>query len=307
MDLISEIVGALSVRSSVYFRASFSAPFAVRVPASEGHIRFHVAGPGRSWVGLSSGESAFFGEGDLVLVPHGSSHVLASGPGIEPEALAEVVAGTRTGDEPVLHHGGGGARADLVCGHFGFGDGLVHPLIASLPPLLHLPASRAGSFAWMPPLLEAAEREARMEAPANQVVAARLSEILFIQVLRAAVELGPEASGFVGQLADPQVARALQAIHEEPAKAWSLESLATLAGASRSVFAERFRSRVGMTPMRYLADWRIRKARTLLSCPGLSVGEVGRRVGYDSEAAFSRAFREAIGEPPGRYRRSLGA
>jgi len=302
MDVLADIVGALDLRSSLYFRARFSAPFAVAVPEDRRRIRFHVAGPGRSWIGLPSGEQASYADGDLVLVPHGRAHTLASGPGETPRDLDAVLA-AEPPREGLLCHGGGGEPALLVCGHFAFDESALHPLVEALPPLLHVPAGDAG-FAWMPPLLETVEKERARAAPASDAVARRLSEILLIQVLRAALAQG-ESRGLLGALADPQLGRALEAIHEDLAAPWSLGRLAGVAGLSRSLFADRFRACVGTTPMRYVADWRMSRARAHLADGSLSVGEVGRRVGYASEAAFSRVFRERVGEAPGRYRRGL--
>ena len=181
----------------------------------------------------------------------------------------------------------------------------MHPLVDSLPPLIHLPARAGNGFGWVPPLLEAAEREARLDQPAGQAVARRLAEILFIQLLRSVSSQPGPASGLLGLIDDPQLGRALRSMHADPAGSWSLDALASEAGVSRSVFADRFRERIGMTPMRYLTEWRMQRARELLANPSLSVSDVGRRVGYASESAFNRAFRDAIGEPPGRHRRSL--
>lgn len=304
MDVLDDIVTGLELRSSLYFRAELSAPFGVLVPEERCRIRFHVAGPGRSWVGLPSGDATFFEEGDLVLVPHGATHVVASAPG-EPATPLETVLREHPLRDGVLRAGGGGARASLVCGHFAFDEAVQHPLVASLPPLLHLDARAHAGFAWMPGLLEAAEREARSDGPAARAVARRLSEILFLQVLRAALAVEGPAVGFLGLVHDPEFGHVLRSVHADPGADWSLDALASLAGASRSAFACRFRARTGMTPMRYLAGWRMQKARRLLADSSLSVSEVGRRVGYASEAAFNRAFRDVVGAPPGRYRRGL--
>ena len=305
MDLLADIVSGLELHSSLYFRASFRADFAVAVPADRRRIRIHVSGPGRSWVGLPGGSGVWAEEGDLVLVPHGAAHVLASDPELRPTPLAAVLAEGGPGDDGVLRHGGGGEEALLVCGHFAFDESLLHPLVEGLPPIVHLRGRDGPGFAWVPPLLDSIERERSGEAPGSDAVTRRLSEVLFIQVLRAAAECGALTAGVQASLDDPQLRRALEAMHAEPAREWSLGTLASRAGLSRTVFADRFRERLGVTPMRYLTDWRMRQARHLLVDSALSVGEVGRRVGYASEAAFNRAFRESVGEPPGRHRRAL--
>jgi len=304
MDVLADIVEGLELRSSLYFRAELGTPFALAVPEDRRRIRFHLAGAGRSWVGLPGGEGLFYETGDLILVPHGGAHRLASAPVEAAPPLDDALRASPVADG-VFRHGGPGATIQLVCGHFEFDERVVHPLVDSLPPLLHLEARSGPGFAWVAPLLQAIEREARMDAPAGASVARRLSEIFFIQVLRAVLAREGPAPGLLGLIRDPQLGRALQAIHAEPGADWSLDALASLAGASRSVFTERFRERLGIAPMRYLTDWRMKRARRLLADPGVSVGEVGRRVGYTSEAAFNRAFREVVGEPPGRHRRSV--
>ncbi len=304
MDLLADVVQRLDLRSSFYFRAALSTPFAVEVPEERRRIRIHVAGAGRAWIGLPSGEGTWFGKGDLVLVPHGSAHLLASAPvttGVPLQAALDAEPGDGGG---AFRHGGGGEETLLACGHFEFDETLVHPLIESLPPLIHLSAGEGRSYEWLPLLLEAIDREGREGEPGGAEVALRLSEILFIQVLRAVRAQGGADPGALASLEDPQLGRALKAIHEDPAAPWTLGALASIAGVSRSVFADRFRERIGVTPMRYLTHWRMQRAQGLLTREGLSVGEVGQRVGYASEAAFSRAFRASVGEPPGRYRRA---
>lgn len=306
MDVLADIVKSLELRSQLYFRAELTAPFAVQVPEDRKRIRFHLTGRGRSWIGLPTGESAVFETGDLVLVPHGSAHIIASESELAGNAplLDDVLTESPTQDG-VLSTGGGGAPTSMVCGHFEFDETVVHPLLASLPALLHLKAIEGASFSWVPTLLEAVEAEARMDAPANAEVAQRLSEILFIQVLRAALQQPHESIGLLGLVDDPRLGRALRSIHENPGEDWSLDTLAAKAGTSRSVFSELFKARIGVTPMRYLTDWRMRQARTLLENGTQSVSEIGRCVGYASEAAFNRAFRESIGDAPGRYRRTF--
>lgn len=303
MDVLADIVAGLALRSSLYFRAEFSAPFAVRVPADRQRVRFHVAGPGTSWIGVPSGESAVVAEGDLVLVPHGSEHVIADAQRDETCTLDDVLADTRPDENGVLRHGGGGASALLVCGHFEFDEAIVHPVIESLPRLIHIPARGGLGFGWMPALLECIERERWEHGPGGDAVSVRLSEILFIQVLRARLAAAP-LDGALAALGDPHLDGVLEKVHSDPGADWSVEKLAAEAGLSRTLLTERFRARLGVSPMRYVSDWRMQRARRLLADESLSVGEVGRRVGYGSEAAFSRVFRQSAGEAPGRYRRT---
>lgn len=305
MDLLADIVAALDLRTSLYFRAQFSAPYAVRVPEDRQRVRFHVAAAGRTWVGLPTGEGAWLSAGDVVLVPHGGEHVLAHSPDESPSDLDEVEAAAPLGADGVLRFGGEGSESDLVCGHFEFDEAIVHPVIASLPPLVHLPAGGGPGYAWLLPLLEFIERERWEEAPGRDAVSVRISEILFIQLLRAHQAQASD-DVVLSALGDEHLGRVLEAVHADPGAQWSLETLSTVAGLSRSVLAERFRDKLGTSPMRYVGEWRVQRARRLLRDDSLSVGEIGRRVGYASEAAFNRVFSQSVGEAPGRYRRSRG-
>lgn len=306
MDVLADIVAALDLRASLYFRARFGAPFSVSVPEDRARVRFHVAEEGTTLVHVPSGDSVWLEPGDLVLVPHGGEHVLASAANVRPTPLARVEQTAREAVDGTLCHGGEGPESQLLCGHFEFDEHIVHPVVRGLPALVHLRGESGAGFTWMAPLVELIERERWEAEPGVDAITLRLSEILFIQLLRAARAQDPAAGGAaLAALADDHLRRVLESVHADPGEGWTLEKLAARAGLSRSVLAERFRERLGVSPMRYVADWRVQRARHLLTDRNLSVGEVARRVGYASEAAFSRVFRESVGEAPGRYRRAL--
>ena len=242
-----------------------------------------------------------FGAGDLVLVPHGSAHVLCDPPERASVPLDRVLAESGFDAGGPLAYGGDGARTVLVCGHFAFADVQPLPLVDALPPLLHLRAEAGDGYGWMDQVVRRMERETRSRAIGHGEVVRRLSEILLVEVLRAHAACGDAAA--LSCLGDPHLARALEAIHERPEAGWTLAALARAAGQSRTLFAERFRARMGVSPMKYLARWRLLRARRLLAQGGLSVSEVARRSGWVSESAFHRAFREEFGASPGRWRR----
>ncbi len=303
MDVLADVLAVLDVQSSLYFRATFSAPFSVAVPADSRRIRFHLGCRGTSWIGLPSGESAVYGPGDLILVPHGSSHALADGPNTPALPLDDVLKQARSERVGCIAYGGPGQQVELVCGHFGFNEAIAHPLVESLPRLIHIKAHEQQDYAWLDVVLRQMEQESRAGLPGHQETLRRLSEILFIQVLRAFVDESPDATRFLTALVDPQLRRVLDSIHIDPASDWSLDRLAEIAGLSRTLFAERFRTKLGVTPMRYVADWRLQKAHALLREPSLNVGEIARAVGYDSEASFNRAFSQHFGRSPGLSRK----
>lgn len=313
MDVLADILDTLELRSELYFRARFHGAFAVAVPADAERIRFHVGGAGRCWVGLQERVAApdgsdglWLDEGDLVLVPHGAAHVLADAPTTPAVPLPDVLQSARASPPAGIEVGAAaGAPTVLVCGHFAFATPDVHPMLAALPPLVPLRRADGRSFDWLDATLRHLQDEMHAGRPGYGAVVRRLCEVVLVEVLRLYAERAEEAGAPLAALRDPQLRRALEALHADPARAWTLDRLAALAGMSRTVFTERFRKSVGTSPMHYLADWRMQKARRLLEREALSVGEVARAVGYASEAAFNRGFKGRYGVSPGKVRRRL--
>jgi len=201
--------------------------------------------------------------------------------------------------------GGGSESARVVCCFLGCDDRPYNPLLAALPPMIHVPAARRSAAAErLGAMLGLAAREARDGRPGSENFLARLAELTFVEAIRQHLESLPETqSSWLAGLRDPVVCRALSALHGAPREAWTVERLARQAGVSRSVLAERFAELVGHPPMQYLALWRMQMAGRLLA-EGGNVAEVASAVGYESEAAFSRAFKKLVGQPPGSWRRS---
>lgn len=307
MDVLGDVLSALELSAWPWFRAELGHPFAVAVPDTSGQtagaIRFHVAGAGHCVVEVAGQAPLRFGAGDLVLVPGGAAHVLSDAPGREAVPLETAIASSGYGGDGPLVLGDAPPRTTLVCGEFRFGDPGLHPFLASLPPLLHAAAHDSAGYGWIEQVLRHLERESQGRQTGHTAVIRRLAEILLIEVLRAR----QDETGALSALADPQLARVLAALHAEPEADWSLERMARAGGMSRTLLAERFRERLGVPPMRYLATWRLQKARALLAAGALPVGDLARRVGYASESAFSRAFREQFGAPPGAFRRQRDA
>lgn len=306
-DVLSEVLDALELESSVYFRAELSAPYSIAVPENRGVVRFHVAAEGPCVIRVAEQPPVAFEPGDLVMVPHGLGHTLSDSAGSEARPLAQVVDSSGFDGEGPLVHGGGGARTTLVCGHFGFSADVTHPFIETLPPLLHLRRRNGPDYSWIESMLAFTEHESRARPRGWQGVVERLSQILFIYVLRAHLDQEPATAGAVAALADPQLAAALECIHGAPATDWTLDTLAQRCGMSRSSFVRRFNGTVGVAPMRYLTRWRMTKARHLLAQTEASASEVAGLVGYASEAAFHRAFRDHFDVPPAAYRRRARA
>lgn len=303
MDVLSDILDAFHLTGTLYFRGEFTAPFGVSVPEYENAARFHVCLNGSCVLDVG-GETqpVKLQRGDLLVVPHGSAHTISDRPGRPTPSLDEALAEADfTGDSP-FSYGGGGELTMLVCGHFAFEKATLHPLLDTLPPLLHFPARARSDYRWLDEAMRFLGDEAQVDRPGARVVAERMADILFIQVLRAWLDRDGEQAGPIAAVRDPHLGKALHSIHQDPAAAWTVATLARSAGMSRTTFSERFNRLVGMAPIQYLTQWRMEKAKHALRSRRMPMVEVAAHVGYQSEAAFNRAFRRYVGVGPGRYR-----
>jgi AraC-like DNA-binding protein len=299
-DVFSDVLDTVAVKGTLYFRTHFSPPFAIGVPPYGQAARFHLVVQGRCTVTLPDGETMELSDGDLVLIPHGSAHVLADRSGREVKALEAVLADAGYTGEGALVVGSGDPSAvtKLVCGHCNFADGADHPLLRALPSILYIPAAERARFPVLDDVLKLIARLIVTDSPGVAASLTRLSELVFIEALRLGIERSAELKRLASAVYDPQVGKALGLIHRHLDRDWTLDSLASEVGMSRSRFAERFQQLVGTGPIGYLADWRLQRARALLAEPRATVADVSHKVGYSSQAAFSRAFSRKFGHPP---------
>lgn len=308
MDVLNDILDTLELKGALYFRTDCSAPWAVTVPDYAGAARFHLVVQGRCHVRFASGATAELQPGDLVLIPRGRTHVLADSAGRRPADLESVLAESGYDGEGALVVGEGDPQAStqLVCGHFTFRAAADHPLLRALPEFLVVTAAMRAREPWLDEVLRLVARKMFSGEIGSTAAVTRLSEIVFIEVLRVGVEQCAALQRIVEAFRDRQVGRALQLIHEQPGETWTVDRLAGAVGMSRSRFAERFSALVGQGPMAYLADWRLQKALALLDrTPSCSVQQVASQTGYKSPAAFSRAFAGKFGVAPSAYRRRI--
>jgi AraC-like DNA-binding protein len=313
-DVLSDVLRAVRLTGAVYYDFELSSPWVAEAPASreiaakvmpqsQRVIEYHVVARGSCW-GHAVGEDPMrLSEGDLIIFPQGDAHVLSSAPGMRSTPDMSVFAKPATALPIMFELGGGGAeRARLVCGFLGCDEHPYNPLLAALPRVIHLPAADA-SKGWLGTLLNMAIKESGSARAGGENVLARVSELMFVEAIRRYLEiLPPTQTGWLAGLRDPVVGQALAALHGDPRQPWTVERLARLVGLSRSVFAERFTAMAGDPPMQYLALWRMQLASRLL-IDGRRVSEVASSVGYESEAAFSRAFKKLVGEAPATWRR----
>jgi len=307
MDVLDDVLDTLDLKGALYFRTDFSPPWAVTVPDLGQAARFHLVVQGRCHVTCPDGIAVDLGPGDLVLIPRGRTHVLADGEWREAPPLETVLRDAGYDGEGVLVVGEGdsGAATQMICGHLSFRENADHPILRALPDCIVITAAMRAREPWLDEMLRLAARRLFSGEIGSEAAVTRLSEIVFIELLRAGIEQSPGLKAVIEALHDRQVGRALQLIHATPSAPWTVERLATEVGMSRSRFAERFSALVGTGPMAYVADWRLQKALALLGDSRCSVQQVAARTGYQSPAAFTRAFAGKFGVAPTEYRRNL--
>ena len=307
LDLLSDILTRLSFEGTLYFRTSFTEPWGVRVPAFSNVARFHYAHRGDALIrveGLS--EPVSVAQGDLVIIPHGAGHTLScrhSGPeAVLP--LDDVLERSGFSGHGTLVWGGNGSTQDtqLICGHFALAEGSRHIILDRLPPVIHLRGYGDDLGPWLDATLRVIGAEAGQARLGSDLIALKMSEAIFAQAIRAHIEQSPQNEQGIAGFADPNIGRALTAFHRQPASDWTVGTLAREAGLSRTGFAERFTSRIGVTPMSYVTSWRMQIARDALAKDGLSVAETAVLTGYASESSFSRVFKKEIGQSPAAFR-----
>lgn len=305
-DPLGEALHLLRMRGVFYSRTEVGDPWALEMPRIPDSISFHVVTSGRCWLEVPGASPRELRAGDLALVPHGAGHVLANPSEHRPTARVDrLPQDYLSAHYSVLRYGGTGAVTRLVCGIVVFDDPAARALTSLLPDVLHIDAAAPS---WVHETVRLMAAELTELRPGGEAVTTRLADILVIQAIRDWLEHDPVAGGgWLGALRDDRIGRALVAIHREPGRAWTLETLAREATMSRSSFAARFTELVGEPAMGYLTRWRMQVAHSRLETGTATVGQVAADLGYRSEAAFSRAFSRLTGRTPGAVRRSSRA
>ncbi|GLR72391.1 AraC family transcriptional regulator [Agaribacter marinus] len=303
MDALTEILNTLRMSSSLYFRTELSSPWGVEVPKKANVARFHIVIRGQCWLKIDNDEAIYMSNGDLVIIPHGASHTLADKPTTSIRPLSEVLDEVSYEGEGPLVYGGGGAGCCLVCGEFSFDDLGNHPLLENLPTKLYLSGRDTYNTLWLDSALGfIAHEAAKLDSGAHAIID-RLSEIILIQVIRATLDSSITRIPFLSAFTDARIKRVLSAIHAKPEENWSVERLGRLVNMSRSSFSNRFSELVSMTPLQYVILVRLQKASRLLTETSTPLIAVAEGIGYQSEAAFSQAFKKQYGMRPGEFRR----
>ncbi len=320
VDPLADVLASVRLTGSVFFRVECAAPWVAEAPPASAiagqvmpgvdHvIEFHALTRGRCVGGLVGEPPVALEAGDVICFPHGDPHVLASAPGLRAIPDLSAYARPAHGALPFrVKYGAGPAEVELVCGFLGCDARPFNPLLAALPRVLRASDRDGPRRGWLSRFVDVAEAESRSPGLGGESVLSRVSELLFVELVRRHVEgLAPNRSGWLAGLCDPHVGRALAALHASPSESWTVELLARAAGLARSSLAERFAELIGEPPMQYLARWRMQVAAGLLATTHDGVAGIAARVGYASEAAFNRAFKKIVGVPPAKWRRGRTA
>jgi AraC-like DNA-binding protein len=315
MDALSDVLRVARLTGGVFLRADFHAPWCLSARVAPEHcgpdlgpashlILYHYVIEGDFRIRVD-GEDIVVGAGEVVLLPRNDLHLMGSDLSLPPVAGNEIIRPPKGGGVSSIHHGGGGKRTQLICGYLGSAGAESNPVIAALPSLLKLNVEQEGAVEWIRSTFQYAAGEISAGRPGSETVLAKLSELLFVEAVRRYVETLPDGqSGWLASLREPRIARALALLHCDINRRWTVDDLGREVGLSRSALADRFIRLIGTPPMHYLAGWRMQVAMAKLRTTSASLAQVAESVGYDSEAAFSRAFKKAIGVAPATWRKS---
>lgn len=317
MDVLSDVLRNVRLTGAVYFDVKAREPWVAETPATsricanvmpafEHAISFHIMLDGWCWAQLAdeSEPAVKLAGGDAVIFVGGDGHFMSTERGKRAEPMMDLYYKPDDRPLPFLLNdlGGDGKAARFVCGYLGCDARPFNPILEALPRLLHVPAHRNEATA---ALIRMALKENERPRAGGETILAKLSELMFLQAIRAHIDTLPaESIGWLSGLRDRHIGQALMLMHGRPAEDWTLDVLAKEVGLSRSAFAERFTELMGVPPMSYLGNWRLQVAARLLEAPSMSIAQAAAQVGYESEAAFNRAFKKQVGLPPGAWRRA---
>jgi AraC-like DNA-binding protein len=315
MDAFSEVLSAVKLKGALFFNAEFSAPWGFAapradsmapalLPGAEHLIIFHFLIEGSAFAQLDDGRPIGLSAGDIVIFPHGDAHRFGNGSPpqlLDEEGLLVLIQRRNLGP---MRTGGDGEVTRFVCGYMACDPQLCRPILEGLPRVLKVNIRSGASGQWLENSIRHLVEEVGSHQPGSEAMLAKLSEALFVETLRQYVaSLPAEETGWLAGARDPVVGKSLAILHSRVGHSWTIAELAREVGMSRSALLERFGLYLSEPPMAYLTRWRLQMAARRLTSTPRSVAEIAREVGYESEAAFSRAFKRELGSPPAKFRR----
>jgi AraC-like DNA-binding protein len=315
MDALSDVLRVAQLTGGVFLHAEFTAPWCIAARAEPGlcapflgptsHIiPYHYVAVGELELAVEGEQPFSLKAGEIAILPRNDLHRMGSDLNRPPVSAGEIIVPPDGNGLYTIRHGNGGATTRMICGFFGCDRQRGNSVIAMLPTVMKIGVEDIGPAEWIRSTLEYAASEVAMGRPGSETVLAKLSELLFVEAVRRYVETMPKTqTGWLAGLADPGVAQVMALLHADIQRDWGLEDLARGSGLSRSVLADRFTRIVGMPPIQYLAHWRMQVAAHELANSRTSLARIAELVGYESEAAFSRAFKKTFGSAPATWRR----
>ena len=314
MDVLSEVLKVVKLQGAMFYNGEFSSPWSFCSPASRraasylspgaGHlIIYHLLTEGHASARLVNGEGITLDAGDLVIFPHGDAHIIENGRVTKCVDMEQELARIVANGLKVSRFGGGGEVTRFICGFMACDPQLSRVFLSGLPPMFKVSIRNDASGRWLENSIRFSVNEADASRAGGEAVLAKLSEVLFVETLRSYIaHLPVEQTGWLAGARDAEIGKTLALMHRNPEHPWTIASLAKRAGVSRSVLAERFRHYLNESPMAYLTRWRLQLGAQMLTSTSYSVAQIAPEVGYESEAAFNRAFKRQFTVPPARFR-----
>lgn len=310
---LADFLGRLRLSGAIFLRGRYSEPWgyesvppadaiAVLAPGAERILLFHVVAEGRAWVQIDDGDRVWAEAGDVIVIPYGDTHRMGGEQAADYPSLGTLIDPPPWDTMPVIDHGGGGAPAEVICGYLTCDDPLFDPRLRALPALFVVSPPEGPAREWVRSSIEYAAQQTTQVSDDHFEAPPQLPGLLLVEMLRLHLATAPSDVGWLRALRDPVLAPVLAAIHGSPERKWDLITLSRQASISVSLLDERFREVLGIAPIRYLTRWRMHVAADLLCSTTLGIAAIARRVGYESEEAFSRAFKRERGVPPSAWR-----
>ncbi len=298
-DILGETLYSLRLNGVMYAKSELTAPWGMDMPPMNGKMMFHIVTHGCCWLRFPDRESLFLRPGELALLPRGEGHVIASEEHQEGKPFFDVPVNKLSERFEFVRYGGGGEETLLTCGVLSFDHAVGQKLVSQLPRYIHMKSENGRLPGQLQPLIQLMAEEAKTLGTGGETVVAHLADIIVIQAIRYWVEHAKEASkGWLGALKDPKIGKALAVIHAKPESIWTVDRLAEQVGMSRSGFSARFTQVIGTSVKQYVTEWRMSLARMKIMQSHMTLSDLAEELGYQSEAAFSRAYKRVMGVPP---------
>jgi AraC-like DNA-binding protein len=307
MDILSNILDQIDLSSSFYYRTSFGGKWGLSMPKDETTARFHIVSKGSFWLFVEQEKyHTEIKEGDILIVFRGLEHKMSDGKKSKILSEIEFNNSSHLTDSGVLNFGDQSSKVtNIICGHFSFAKNKTHPFLSSLPNILHIKKEDNNHSSWLTMILDFIDFESKNSKAGTEIILKKLTEIIFIQAFRVYLETNKQEISYFNLINDSYAKKALDSIHMNPSEKWTLEKLALIAGMSRTNFSKHFKSISGITPIEYLTNWRLERAKDMLTTTDIPIAEIANTVGYEASEYFQKIFKKNVGVTPSTFRKKV--